>query len=184
MRMKSAFTALLLAVAIASPAIAHNHQQDAVWDQRGQPVTSAVTGDCVYAANQMADSGIICGKPVLPLAERTFFFGFDSAKLTPEAKAKLDKIAALIKEAGNTHEARIVGFADRVGSKDYNLKLSKRRAQAVQKYLISKGVARTAVSNVQAVGEAAPVTECSGDKVNAKLISCLKPDRRVELTIE
>lgn len=186
MRMtKTTLPALLLAAALASPALAHNHQlQDAVWDQRGQPVTSAVTGDCVYAANQLADGRVVCGKPNLPLAERTFFFAFDSAKLTPEARAKLDRIAATIKEAGNQHEARIVGFADRIGSNDYNLKLSKRRAQAVQKYLISKGVARTAVADVKAVGEAAPVTECSGDKVSAKLINCLKPDRRVELTIE
>lgn len=185
---KTAFAALALAVAmIASPALAHNHeQQDVVYDQRGEPVTSAVTGDCVYSTYQTTTDPRPCKSkaPVMDIADRTFFFGFDSAKLTPEAKTKLDKIAAVIQGAGNTHTAKITGFADRVGASSYNLKLSKRRAQAVEKYLISKGVSHTQVTEVQGVGEAVPVTNCKGDKATAKLIACLKPDRRVELTIE
>lgn len=184
--MKTAFAAIALAASLAAPAFAVTEQQDIVRDQRGAPVTSAVTGDCVYSTYQTTTDAHPCGgkAPVMELADRTFFFGFDSAKLTPEATAKLDKIAEVIKAAGNQHTAKITGFADRVGSNSYNLKLSKRRADAVQKYLIAKGVSHTQVTDVQGVGETAPVTNCKGDKVNQKLVACLKPDRRVELTIE
>lgn len=185
---KTAFAALALVAALAAaPALAHNHeQQDVVYDQRGEPVTSAVTGDCVYSTYQTTTDPHPCKAkaPVMDIADRTFFFGFDSAKLTPEAKTKLDKVAATIVAAGNVHTAKITGFADRVGAASYNLKLSKRRAEAVQKYLVKKGVSNTAITEVQAVGESAPVTNCKGDKVTAKLVACLKPDRRVELNIE
>lgn len=186
--MKTAFATAALLTVLAGSALAHNHDiQDIVRDQRGAPVTSAVTGDCVYSTYQTTDVANPCttGKaPVVDLADRTFFFGFDSAKLTPEATAKLDKIAALIMAAGNQHTAKVTGFADRVGSNSYNQKLSLRRADAVQKYLIAKGVSKTQVTEIKGVGETAPVTTCKGDAVTKKLVACLKPDRRVELTIE
>lgn len=184
---KTLFAAASLALLLATPALAHNHLQDVVYDQRDNVVTSAVTGDCVYSTYQTADVANPCksGKaPQVDLADRTFYFGFDSAKLTPEAITKLDKIAAIIKSAGNTHTAKITGFADRVGSSAYNQKLSERRAAAVQKYLVKQGVANTVITAVQGVGETVPVTNCKGDAVTDKLVACLKPDRRVEITIE
>lgn len=61
-------------------------------------------------------------------------FKFDSYQLTPEAKAALDQLAAQIKDREN-FILEIEGFADAVGSDQYNNQLTQRRAAAVQRYL-------------------------------------------------
>ena len=78
-----------------------------------------------------------------------------------------------------------VGYTDRIGSEDYNKRLSVRRANAVKKYLVAKGVDASNVF-VDGKGEANPVTgtTCIGKGMSTKkLISCLQPDRRVEIEI-
>jgi len=61
-------------------------------------------------------------------------FGFDKAELTPESKGQLDSIGS--KLAGKTNYAlEIRGYTDTVGNPEYNLALSKRRSEAVVRYL-------------------------------------------------
>ena len=75
-------------------------------------------------------------------------FGFDSANLTPESRALLDKhVAVLNKERNITVE--IAGHTDDTGPEDYNKGLSERRAKSVMEYLISKDIPS---ENVRAVG--------------------------------
>ena len=65
-------------------------------------------------------------------------FAFDSADLTAEDKAELDRVAARLTElefVGGT----ATGHTDNVGDEAYNQKLSERRAQAVVDYLAAKG---------------------------------------------
>jgi outer membrane protein OmpA-like peptidoglycan-associated protein len=66
-------------------------------------------------------------------------FGFDKATLTPEATAKLDQIAQSAQGISRVI-IEIEGYTDRTGPKDYNLALSRRRADAVARYLVDKGV--------------------------------------------
>jgi len=114
-------------------------------------------------------------------------FDFDKATLRPEGKAKLDEIVAQLGKY-NVEVILAVGHTDRIGSDAYNQKLSERRADAVKKYLISKGVPANRVYT-EGKGEKMPVT---GDKCknmgpenrnNKKLIQCLQPDRRVEIQV-
>ena len=60
------------------------------------------------------------------------FFEFDSAELTDDTKAKLDKVA-------QNGVYNIDGYASVEGSKEYNLELSQRRAESVKKYLEARG---------------------------------------------
>ena len=79
----------------------------------------------------------------------------------------------------------ITGHADRIGSANYNQKLSEQRANAVKTYLVGKGVAASRLTAV-GKGEANPVVVCKERKM-AELIKCLEPNRRVEveqITIE
>jgi outer membrane protein OmpA-like peptidoglycan-associated protein/tetratricopeptide (TPR) repeat protein len=76
-------------------------------------------------------------------------FGFDRYALTAEGKLELDKIADLIKQE-HTFQLILTGFADPLGPEDYNLSLSKNRAQTALNYLISKGVDAT---RLKAVGK-------------------------------
>jgi len=72
-----------------------------------------------------------------PVVSTTVQFAFGKDKLTPEALAALDKLAA---DKGNLKSFVVVveGYTDTVGSPDYNAALSRRRADAVTNYLITK----------------------------------------------
>jgi OOP family OmpA-OmpF porin len=68
------------------------------------------------------------------------FFDYDSAELTPSAKEALDKYANTYKMARISNKVVVEAFASSEGDKDYNQKLSDKRAKAVADYLIAKGV--------------------------------------------
>ena len=64
-------------------------------------------------------------------------FGFDKSDLNADAKAELDKLAAAVKGARRYFIA-VEGYTDASGSKAYNEALSRRRADRVLTYLVSK----------------------------------------------
>ncbi len=111
-------------------------------------------------------------------------FAFNKAELLPGGKDKLDQLA---KDAQGAQVDRVVlaGYADRIGSEDYNKDLSERRAQAVADYLASQGVDQSRIQ-VEGRGEENPITGDTCTRMgpekasNKKLVSCLQPDRRVE----
>ena len=105
-------------------------------------------------------------------------FEFDKAKVRGPI-AKLDEIANTMKREPGIDQVRIIGYTDRLGSNEYNQKLSERRAQAVKDYLVAKGVAARRLVAV-GKGESNPVVTCN-DKNRAELIKCLEPNRRVEV---
>jgi OOP family OmpA-OmpF porin len=106
-------------------------------------------------------------------------FAFNSAKLGPN-QPKLDEFAATMNANSDISSVTIVGYTDRLGSKQYNQKLSEQRANSVKAYLESKGVAGNRLSAV-GKGEADPVVECKTEKKHAELVKCLEPNRRVEI---
>ncbi len=81
-------------------------------------------------------------------------FAFDSADLTAEAKKNLDAVAEVFIEFPDT-ELMIEGHTDSTGDDNYNMKLSKRRADSVASYIKSKGVAANRFK-VEAFGETRP----------------------------
>jgi OmpA-OmpF porin, OOP family len=81
-------------------------------------------------------------------------FGFNKATLTPEAKSELDKIAAKVQSLPRS-EVELAGFTDRVGTQNYNLALSRRRAEAVQRYLVAQKVPLMAI-HIVGLGEEGP----------------------------
>lgn len=101
-------------------------------------------------------------------------FAFASAKLTEAGRAALDAWLARVPKG---KPVRVTGHADRLGPSTYNLKLSKRRAQAVRHYLIDKGLAPRRI-RLEAKGEAVPVKRCPG-KAGPATKRCLAPNRRV-----
>ena len=115
----------------------------------------------------------------------SLLFDFDRSSIRPGEATKLDDIAAkLVDRPGEGLE--IAGYADRIGSKKYNLALSKRRAEAVRDYLVGKGV-KAGAFGLGEMGEAEAATgdTCKAlgpaNRRNRKLIDCLQPDRRAEL---
>ena len=111
-------------------------------------------------------------------------FDFDKAVLKPEGMQALDDLIS--KLAGVKYDLIIaVGYADRIGTEEYNKGLSVRRAEAVKHYLVThKGIDPSNIFT-DGKGEANPVTgdTCKGDKKTKALIDCLQPDRRVEIEV-
>ena len=68
-------------------------------------------------------------------------FPLDSADLLPAAQANLDQFAEALQDTRlSKYSVFVDGYTDQVGSGDYNVDLSKRRAKAVAAYLVRKGV--------------------------------------------
>ena len=110
-------------------------------------------------------------------------FDFDSAKLKPNGIQSLNEFVHGIQDV--KYDLIIaVGYADRIGSDDYNKNLSVRRAESVKAHLVSRGIEPSRIF-VDGKGEANPVTgsSCVGDKRTKALIDCLSPDRRVEIEV-
>lgn len=66
-------------------------------------------------------------------------FGFNKATLSKDAQQKLDQIVQQASGMGR-YVLEIEGFTDKTGPRDYNLALSRRRADVVVRYLVDKGV--------------------------------------------
>ena len=67
------------------------------------------------------------------------FFALDSSELTPQARSILDRQAAWLNQYPQA-QLRIEGHCDERGTREYNLALGDRRANAVRNYLVSQGV--------------------------------------------
>lgn len=110
-------------------------------------------------------------------------FDFDSATLTAAGLQSLNQLVGTLKREADTIQAiEVIGHADRIGSADYNLRLSSARAEGVAQFLRMQGVNQGRVS-ARGVGASQPVVSCEGTQVNATLIACLQPNRRVTVEI-
>ena len=123
-------------------------------------------------------------KPSVITVLSTELFEFNKATLTPEAKAKIDKeVVARAKDFGSVSLVHVDGHADRLGSAQYNQRLSEKRAEAVQAYLVSKGFDASKMETLGS-GKTNPVKSCPNEKERKKLIECLSPNRRVVVEVK
>jgi len=180
---------LLLAGAILALGMGSSAQAaslDVVRDSNGTPVKTKDNA-CVRS-NWLSDTDPCAPAPVAPVItteSKAVYFEFSKASLTKEGKKTLDVLAKDIKAKGAAVTAvRIAGYADRIGSATTNEKLSKKRADSVRQYLVSKGILNAQVVETRWFGESVPATDCPKKLAKAKLIKCLQPDRRVEVEVD
>lgn len=88
-------------------------------------------------------------------------FAFNKATLTPEAKTALDQVAQKAQGLPRV-VVELAGFTDKIGSENYNLALSRRRAQAVQRYLVGQKVPLRDI-HIAGFGEEAPPEGLTAD---------------------
>lgn len=109
----------------------------------------------------------------------TIQFDVNSAKLRPESKAELDKIAAALKdERLKSYAIRVSGHTSTEGTDEANLKLSAARAESVRKYLTAQGVPAEKL-DAKGIGERKPIWNPDQDS-NKKM----EINRRVEFSNE
>lgn len=112
-------------------------------------------------------------------------FDFDSAALKPAGRGEIDKLASDLRGV-DFDVINVTGHTDRIGRQAYNQTLSTRRAEAVGSYLVSSAGIPASKINARGVNGSDPVTkpgDCVGTKVTQALITCLQPDRRVDIEV-
>jgi peptidoglycan-associated lipoprotein len=97
------------------------------------------------------------------------FFETDSAELTEQARATLDKQAQWLNNYAQ-YAFTIEGHADERGTREYNIALGARRAETVREYLTSRGVSAQRMRTIS-YGKERPVAICND-------ISCWSQNRR------
>lgn len=185
MTIKKLLLTTSLCAAFAAVASASHSYNVAVTDSNGGVVHSAQFGTCVTSnlTSSVNTCKVDAVQKIMMMDERVIHFDFDSYKLTSEDKAKLDVMADVFKSYDIKH-VKIVGYTDRIGTDGYNDKLSKNRAHAVKSYLGSKVKLESMPVQVKGLGKSNQVESCEGIHDRAALISCLAPNRRVELQVD
>jgi OOP family OmpA-OmpF porin len=123
-------------------------------------------------------------KPAVVNLASTELFEFNKAVLTAQARSKLDSdVIAKLRDLKEVRYIIVNGHADRLGTADYNQRLSEKRADAVRAYLVSKGVEQAKVETL-GFGKTLPVKACPDQKDRKGLIECLSPNRRVEVEVQ
>jgi outer membrane protein OmpA-like peptidoglycan-associated protein len=101
-------------------------------------------------------------------------FDFDKSTLKPQATQTLAGIVQQLKNEP-TLRADIVGHTDGVGTEEYNMGLSERRAKAVSTHMVRNGIAATRL-NVSWKGKTQPIAPNTTEAGRAQ-------NRRVEITV-
>ncbi len=102
------------------------------------------------------------------------YFDFDAAILSGDSKTALDANVAIMQQYQDI-KVEVQGNADERGTTDYNLALGQKRADAVLKYMLAKGVSTSRVK-VVSYGEERPVAQGDSETAYAQ-------NRRAEFVI-
>jgi len=106
---------------------------------------------------------------------QTVLFAFNKATLDDKAKATLDSIASSVSGLRTGYMLELQGYTDARGSEQYNIGLSQRRAEAVERYLVSKQVPLFRISIV-GLGKDNPVADNKNEQGRTQ-------NRRVEVRV-
>jgi peptidoglycan-associated lipoprotein len=104
---------------------------------------------------------------------RVVYFGLDQSTLSSDAQSVLDSNISALK-SGSQH-IRLEGHADERGTREYNLALGERRANAVLQYLVANGVSKARLETIS-YGKERPADAGHDESAWAK-------NRRVEIVL-
>ncbi len=111
----------------------------------------------------------------LIITMEAIFFDFDSAELNAAARKKIASLAQLLKQENNNYIIGIDGYTDIIGQEDYNLNLSKLRADSVKAAFIAAGITPERLDS-KGFGQSDPIADNS-------TLSGRQQNRRVEILI-
>ena len=111
----------------------------------------ALSGCSTFGADGGLFSGADCesrlARDFVENTTDTVFFAFDSSSLSAEAQAALDTQVAWLKKHDDVNVI-VQGHCDDRGTREYNLALGERRANAVKQYLVSQGIDESRISTI------------------------------------
>jgi peptidoglycan-associated lipoprotein len=156
---KFGLTAAVLSMVLVGCSSAPTDESTDIEDtsvQTGQVDTSAIDDSAMDAATA---------------ADTVFYFDYDKALLKPESRAALLEHAASLNSSPRS--VRLEGHADERGTREYNMALGERRANAVKEFMVLQGVSAGLIE-VISYGEERAASYGSND-------SAWSMNRRVEL---
>ena len=136
-------------------------------DQQIRELDEATEGTGVDVTETPDGTGILVNLPDVT-------FAVDSTTISPSFRAALDEVAASLQKYPNSL-VDVMGHTDSTGSDAYNLDLSRRRAESVANYLVSRGTSRARIATI-GYGEQYPVADNTTEQGRAL-------NRRVEIRI-
>ncbi len=113
------------------------------------------------------------GKEIKVNIKNDILFSFDSFELKENPKKTLNELAFSFKEFDEKGALKVIGHTDNIGTKEYNISLSLRRAESVANYLKTVGIDSTLIECV-GKGMSNPVSDNKTESGRAK-------NRRVEI---
>lgn len=125
---------------------------------------AGVTGSAMAGGDQAA--GDPRKDPASPLAKRSIYFDFDSFVVKSEYNPVLEAHAGYLK-ANSGARVILQGNADDRGSREYNLALGQKRAEAVRKVLAVMGVAESQMEAIS-FGEEKPRADAATEAAYAE----------------
>ncbi|MCW8919182.1 MAG: OmpA family protein [Gammaproteobacteria bacterium] len=156
-----------------------NTPANAKVDAAGCPLDSDRDGVADYldqCANTASGSTVDEKGCAQKVVVRDLNFATNSAELSAEAKAILDKVAAGVSGDRAIRQVMVTGYSDDRGDAGYNKALSERRARSVADYLSSKGLSGLQITS-QGMGEANPIADNATAAGRAE-------NRRVEIDLK
>lgn len=152
-------TFVLLPLVLALTACAEAGSGTATSASFGEAVqTNDLAQQIAYQRGQyLVDAGVRFSDE----APDTVRFGFNQISLSPAARQALDAQARWLRDNPDIRMS-VTGHTDLVGGEAYNDKLGLRRAQAVTRYLLARGVEKGRVEAVESRGESEPVVDAAG----------------------
>ena len=162
-------------------------------EKKPEPVAAPAPAPATKVAEKKPEAKKPAKPTMLNVEEKIELQGmpFGKAEMTEDNKKELDTFLGGLRKATKAREAVrfgavvVTGHTDRIGSLQYNMKLSERRAVVVKDYLVSTGVDQKVIFwEGKAFKQPIPVTKFCDNKMKRKqLIECLAPNRRVTLEI-
>lgn len=164
MELKNIRNALGLAVAVAVLAGCSSNKNA---DNSGANANSAPIDTSSSSGMDSGAGGDMAG------LTRVYYFDFDKADLRPDSQAALDRSIAVLRNG--SQRIRLEGNGDERGTREYNMALGERRANAVANYMVVNGVSRDRLETVS-YGEEKPAAPGHDE-------SAWSQNRRVELQL-
>jgi peptidoglycan-associated lipoprotein len=167
---------LLILVTAAALTMTACNRGNTVPEDTG-PVSNGVGDDGGFTTNSNSGGGGIAVSPLEAerarlMQQLVVYFDYDEADIRPEFNAQLQAHGQFLAQNPNS-QLRLEGHADERGSREYNIGLGERRAQAVRRVLMLQGAAGTQLTTVS-YGEERPAQTGSDDEA-------WRLNRRVEL---
>ncbi|KRG68507.1 OmpA family protein [Pseudoxanthomonas dokdonensis] len=189
LKQATGFSCAAQATACAEVELVHagNEIHDGGW-RHANPYIQ-IAEDLVSKAEQQAAD---CAPPEAQVerfdleADALFKFnGASNSDILEKGKRQIEELVAQLGQVYLSIErVEVVGHTDRLGSSQYNQRLSEQRAETVKQFMQAAGF--SAPINASGRGESMPTAAtagCKGERASAALVKCLQPDRRVSIEV-